>query len=125
MNIEQYITFIGKVPNEKVPEYMGASDVFVLPSLSESFGIVNLEAMASGLPIIATNVRGLPEIIKNGENGFLVEPKNPEGIAEKVLLLLEDDELGERISNNNRGEVRKYSWENVVETLEGVYLECF
>ena len=124
LDLEKYMRFIGKVPNEEVPEYMAASDVFVLPSLSESFGIVNLEAMASGLPIVATDVRGLPEIIKDGENGFLVEPKNPEQIAEKVLLLLEDGELRERISNNNREEVKKYSWKSVVEKLEKVYLGC-
>ena len=81
--------------------------------------------MASGLPIVATNVRGLPEIIKNGENGFLVKPKSTEQIAEKVLLLLEDEVLRERISKNNREEVKKYSWENVVEKLEGVYLGYF
>lgn len=124
LNLEKYITFIGKVPNEKIPEYMAASDVFVLPSLSEGLPVTVLEAMASGLPIVATNVRGLPEIIKNGENGFLVKPKSTEQIAEKVLLLLEDDVLRERISKNNREEVKKYSWENVVEKLEGVYLGC-
>ena len=122
--LEKYVTFIGKVPNEEVPEYMAASDVFVLPSLSESFGIVNLEAMASGLPIVATNVRGLPEIIKNGENGFLVEPKNPEQIADKVSLLLEDDELRERMSRKNREKAKRYSWEAVIEKLESVYESC-
>lgn len=125
LNIERYVTFIGKVPNEDIPEYMVASDVFVLPSLSEGFPVTVVEAMASGLPIVATNVRGLPEIIKSGEKGFLVESKNANEIAEKVLLLLEDDVLRERISKNNREEVKKYSWENVVEKLEGVYLGCF
>lgn len=124
LNIERYVTFIGKVQNDKVPEYMTASDVFVLPSLSEGFPVTVVEAMASGLPIVATDVRGLPEIIKNDENGFLVEPKNPNRIAEKVLLLLEDDELRERISRNNKEEVIKYSWESVVEKLEKVYLGC-
>lgn len=80
--------------------------------------------MASGLPIVATTIRGLPEIIKDGKNGFLVEPKNPEQIAEKVLLLLEDDVLRERISKNNREEIKKYSWESVAEKLEKVYLGC-
>ena len=124
LDLQECVNFVGKVPNEKVPEYMAASDVFVLPSLSESFGIVNLEAMASGLPIVATNVRGLPEIIEDGENGFLVEPKNANEIAEKVLLLLEDDELRERISRNNKEKVKEYSWKSAVEKLEKVYLGC-
>jgi glycosyltransferase involved in cell wall biosynthesis len=121
LNLKNYVKFIEKVQNENVPEYMVTSDVFVLPSLSESFGIVNLEAMASGLPIVTTKVGGLPEVVKDGENGFLVEPKNPEQIAEKALLILEDDELRERISRNNKEEVREYSWESVVERLEEIY----
>jgi glycosyltransferase involved in cell wall biosynthesis len=125
LNLEKYVKFVEKVPNEEVPEYMAASDVFVLPSLSEGFPVTVVEAMASGLPIVATDVRGLSEIIKNGENGFLVEPKNSIEIAEKVLLLLEDDELRRRISRNNKEEVKRYSWENIVENLEEVYLGCF
>lgn len=121
LNLKNYVKFIEKVKNENVPEYMVTSDVFVLPSLSESFGIVNLEAMASGLPIVTTKVGGLPEVVKDGETGFLVEPKNPEQIAEKALLILEDDELRKRISRNNKEEVRKYSWESVVERLEEIY----
>ena len=121
LDLGKYVKFIGKVPNEEVPEYMVASDVFVLPSLSESFGIVNLEAMASGLPIVATKVGGLPEVVKDGETGFLVEPRNPEQIAEKVLLIFEDDELRERISENNKKKAKEYSWESVVKRLEKVY----
>lgn len=119
--LEEYVRFIGKVQNEEVPEYMVASDIFILPSLSEGFPVTVLEAMASGLPIIVTRVRGLQEIIKDGENGFLVEPKNPEQIAEKVLMLLEDEELRERISRNNKKRVNDYSWESIVERVEEVY----
>ena len=124
LDLEEDVTFVGKVPNEEIPQYMIASDVFVLPSLSESFGIVNLEAMACGLPIVATKVGGLPEIIEEGKNGFLVEPKNLEQIAEKVRLLLGDDELRRRISENNKTRVKEYSWESVVDRLEWVYKCC-
>jgi len=121
--LDDYVRFIGAVPNEEVPEYMVAADVFVLPSLSEGFPVVILEAMASGLAIITTRVGGLPEIIKNKENGFLVEPKNPEEIAERILLLLEDDALREEISRNNLKIVGEYTWEGVVGRLERVYRE--
>jgi len=121
--LERQVSFIGRAPNEDVPEYMVASDVFVLPSLSESFGIVNLEAMASGLPIVASKVGGLPEIVRDGKNGFLVEPKNPEQIAEKVLLLLGNDELRRSISEINKEKAKDYSWERVADRLEKVYSE--
>jgi len=121
LNLKEFVTFVGKVPNENVSQYMAASDIFVLPSLSESFGIVNLEAMTFGLPIVATRVGGLPEIIKDGANGFLVEPKNPRQIAEKILLLLEDNELKEIISKNNKNKAKDYGWGGVVGKLEEVY----
>lgn len=121
LDLENRVIFMGKVSNEEVPEYMVAADVFVLPSLQEGFGIVNLEAMACGLPIVTTNVKGLPEIVKHGENGLLVEPKNPAQIAEKVLQLLENSELRERISRNNRERVKNYTWERVINSLEEVY----
>lgn len=121
LNIERYVTFIGKIPNDEIPKYMAASDVFVLPSLSEGFPVTVVEAMASGLPIVATTVRGLPEIIENDENGFLVEPKNPKRIAEKVLLLLEDNELRKRISGKNKEQSKSFSWDNTVDSLEKIY----
>ena len=121
LNLGNLITFVGKIPNEKVPEYMAASNVFVLPSLSEGFPLVSLEAMACGLPIVVSRVCGLPEIVEDGKNGFLVESGNPEQIAEKVLLLLEDDELRERMSRNNKEKVKDYTWEGVIGRLERIY----
>ena len=121
LDLKECIKFVGKVQNEDIPQYMVASDVFVLPSLSEGFPVAILEAIASGLPIITTKVRGLPEIVKDGENGFLVEPKNPKEIAEKVLLILEDEELREIIKRRNKEKVKEYTWEGVVERLEQVY----
>lgn len=115
------VTLVGRVPNERVPQCLAAADVFVLPSLSEGFPNVVLEAMAAGLPVVASRVGGLPEIIDEGQNGFLVAPKSPEQIADRVLLLLGDDELRARISENNREKVRAYSWESVVDRLEGIY----
>ena len=73
--------------------------------------------------IPATKVGGLAEIVKDGENGFLVEPKKPEQIAEKILLLLKDEKLRKRISKNNK-EKKEYSWENVIDRLEEIYLKA-
>jgi len=122
-DLQKYVTFFGRVSNLKISENIVASDLFVLPSLSEGFPLVILEAMASGLPIIASNVGGLSEIIKDFENGFLVKPKNPEKIAEKVIFLLNDEKLRKTISKNNKEEAKKYCWKNVIEKLENIYFK--
>jgi len=122
LNLKNNVNFVGKVPNEKVPEYLIASDIFVLSSLSEGFPNTVLEAMVSGLPIVATKVGGLAEIIKDGKNGFLVEPRNSQELAKKILLLLRDDNLRKRISRSSKEEVKKYSWENIIEKLEKIYI---
>jgi glycosyltransferase involved in cell wall biosynthesis len=122
--LEGKVEFVGKVENDEILKYMAIADVFVLPSLSEGFPMVILEAMSSGLPIVASNVRGLGEIIKDEENGFLVEPKNVNQIVEKVLLLLENYKLREKIANNNMEKVKRYSWVNVVGKIEKIYLEA-
>lgn len=121
LKLEKYVTFIGKVPYNEVFKYMVASNIFVLSSLSEGLPNVILEAMASGLPIVSTRVGGIPEIIKVGENGFLVEPKNPQQIAEKINLFLEDNKLREKISKNNKQKAKEFSWESVIERLEKIY----
>lgn len=123
LNLEQCVTFAGLVPNERVPEYLCASDLFVLPSLSEGFPVTVLEAMACGLPILTTYVRGLPEIINDGENGFLIEPQSSAQIAEKASFILRNDILRERMSRNNRECVRRYDWESIGSSLEEVYSE--
>jgi glycosyltransferase involved in cell wall biosynthesis len=123
LNLENCVTFLGKTPNSEVIKYMVSSDVFVLPSLSEGFPITILEAMASALPIVTTKVRGLPEIFKDGQNGFLVEPRNPEQLAEKILLILNDEDLRNRISKNNEEEVKKYDWKIVIDKLENLYFD--
>ena len=81
------------------------------------------EAMASGLPIVSTTVRGLSEIVSDGQNGFLVEPENPAQLAEKILLTLNSDVLREELSANNRTWAEQHTWEKVVERLEEVYSE--
>ncbi len=121
LGLEDYIVFVGKVPHDKIPEYMASADLFVLPSLSEGFGNVVPEAMAMGLPIIASKVGGLPWIIKDGDNGFLVEPRNPHEIAEKITFLLFNDDLRTYISRRNIEKAREYSWENIIKKLEKVY----
>ena len=121
LNINDRVTFSGKAATDEVPVYLKNSDIFVLPSLQEGFPNVLLEAMASGLPVVATDVNGINEIIEDCKNGFLVESKNSKEIAEKILLLLEDDDLRKRISKQNMKKASKYSWQQTVQMLENVY----
>jgi glycosyltransferase involved in cell wall biosynthesis len=121
LGIQNCVQFVGMVPHEKVKMFMQQADVFVLPSLSEGFPNVILEAMACGLPVIASRVGGIPDIIINATNGYLVEVKDSNDLANKILLLLSDDTLRKKISDNNRDLVKKYSWENVTIELEKIY----
>jgi len=95
LGISNSVKFFGKFA-DVIPFYK-RMDVFVLPSLYEGFGIVLLEAMASGLPIVATNVDGINEVVVDGESGILIPPKNPEAIADAVLKIIENDQLSERL----------------------------
>jgi glycosyltransferase involved in cell wall biosynthesis len=122
LNLCDCVDLIGTVENEKIPGLMSMCSVFVLPSLSEGLPIVVLEAMASGLPIVATKIRGLPELVENGINGFLVEPEKPEKLAEKILLLLMDNELNLKISEANRFRAKQYDWSRVVNRLQEIYV---
>lgn len=113
-NLRDKIILTGFVDHDEIPMYMKGSDVFVLPSLSEGFPNVLLEAMAAGLPIVATSVGGIPEIVQNDKNGFLVEPRNARLLAEKVILLLRNKDLREEIGRNNRSNVRNYDIDTIV-----------
>jgi glycosyltransferase involved in cell wall biosynthesis len=114
------VVLTGRVPDEQVAEYLAAGDIFVLPSLSEGFGIVFLEAMSAGLPIISTRVGGIPEVVIEGKNGFLAEPANSEQLAEKLIYLAGNPRLMEEISINNRRDVERYSLVNVVKRIEEI-----
>ena len=124
LGLKANVIFVGSIANELVPDYLAASDVFVLPSLSEGFPVVSLEAMAAGLPIIATRVRGIPSIVTEGVNGFLVKPRDASEIADRVLLILGDAELRQTISENNSRKARRFDWNKIVGDLEKVYLSC-
>lgn len=124
IGIENNVKFIGSVPHCDVIKYMIASDIFILPSLSEGFPITILEAMSAGLPIIATNVGGIKEILKSERNGFLVEPKNSQQIAEKIIYILKQDLLYS-IKMNNIIDVKKYTLAETTKRIKRIYLEAY
>lgn len=123
LELNDVISFIGEVPSTEIPKYMAESDIFILPSISEGFPLVLLEAMASGLTVVASNIGGIPEIIKDGTNGFLTESMNSNDIADKVMHVLSDDKLRGKISSNNKKCVEKYDWRLITLRLEDLYMK--
>lgn len=109
-NLEPYIIFTGFSNN--VFELMRKSTILALPSLWECLPYVLLEAMAVGLPIVATNVGGIPEIVVNNETGILVSPKNEEELAEAIIKLLKSSELCVKMGNEGRKRATKHFSKN-------------
>ena len=109
--ISHITTFVGAVLNTKVAEYLNKMDIFCVPSLQESFGVAAVEASACELPVIVSNVGGLPEVVKDGETGFIVEPKNIQQLADRLYDLVIDPELRMRLGKNGRNFVNSfYNW---------------
>lgn len=106
--VNDYVNFLGF--KKDIPHLMKACDIFVLPSIKEAFGLVILEAMAAEIPVIASNVGGIPEIITNGENGLLVPPHDEEKLAKAVTKLLNDQTL--------RGKYVKTGFERLKKTFD-------
>jgi len=121
LNLINQVKFLGQIPNEKIPEYLVAADCFVLPSLKEGFGIAILEAMACGLPVIGTNVGGIPDIIKDGKSGILVEPKDPEAIAKAIVKIFSKSQLSQYRIDKAMAELIRYDWRNISERVYKIY----
>jgi len=108
LGVNREVKFLGV--RKDVKELMVSSKIFVLPSRWEGFGIVIIEAMSNMLPVIATNVGGIPELIEDGKDGILVPPENPKALARAISNLLENEELREKLSKTAYRKVReKYS----------------
>jgi len=107
--IEDFVILAGGKPHDEISTWMNASDLFVLPSISESFGVVQIEAMACGKPVVATRNGGSEEIVTSSNFGFLVEPANPDDLAEKIRLALIREWDYEAIVRH----VKTYAWENI------------
>jgi len=123
MGLEEDVIFTGFVEDDEKPLYYKSADIFCLPSttMAESFGIVNLEAMASGIPIVSSNLGGIPDVVKHGENGLLAEPYNVEIVAENLLLLLQDEDIRSKMGENGKQKVKNYSWDKITTETEQLY----
>ena len=124
LNIKDKIEWRGFVPYSKVPEALAQIDIFVYPSWHEGFGRSIMEALAMEKAVVATRVGGIPDLINDGENGFLVEPHNPSALAQKIKELIEDKELREIFGKAGREWVsKKYEWNQGIKQFAQLFLE--
>jgi phosphatidyl-myo-inositol alpha-mannosyltransferase len=114
--------FAGVVSEDMLPRYYASADVFCAPSTGgESFGIVLLEALASGSPVVATAIPGYSGVIRNGRDGVLVEPKDERALAIGLVRVLADNELRDRLRTSGLQHVQQFSWRRVAEQVLAVY----
>jgi phosphatidylinositol alpha-mannosyltransferase len=112
----------GAVENEAVPAYHAACELFVAPAIGqESFGIALVEAMAAGLPVVATDIPGYREVVTDGVEGYLVPPRDPEAFAAGLSRVLREPELAARMGAAGRARARAFDWPIVVDRLEELY----
>ena len=123
LEISERTTFTGAVEQSDLPEYYSAADVFILPSYYESFGLVALEAMACGTPVIASRVGGPKSFISSGLNGYLIPWRCPEPYAQRLEILITNPFLAESMGVSARKKAKTLSWNTVARRISTVYSE--
>ncbi|MFZ0548068.1 MAG: glycosyltransferase [Candidatus Promineifilaceae bacterium] len=121
LGVENLVTFLGAKDQGILPNYYAAAEMVIMPSHYESFGMVALEAMAMGTPVIASEVGGLAFLVQDGENGFLVPSRDPEALAERIFSLLNDRNCQKELGRNALKHAQQYAWPNIVERMLRVY----
>lgn len=123
LGLEEVVTFLGKRAQDSLPYYYSAAEVVVVPSHYESFGMVALEAMACGTPVVASQIGGLAYLIQDGETGYHVRDQDPDELADRLAELLEDHELHRRMSKSATRFAQSFSWNAVTSQILEVYSE--
>ena len=123
LGLDKSVMFLGKREQDKLPYYYSAAEVLVMPSHYESFGMVALEAMACGTPVIASEVGGLAYLVRDGETGFTIPAEEPETLCEKLSWLLNDKALHQKMSGQAAEYAQDYAWEKIAKQIVDVYEE--
>ncbi len=129
LHLSSMIIFTGRVSNKELSTWYQKASVFVLPSISvegqtEGLGVVLLEAMAAGVPVIGSNIGGIPDIIEDGINGLLVPPEDPKALAEAIIRILSNPDLMEEFQKTGLDIVReRFSWDVIAEEFIENYRE--
>jgi len=125
LGIDRRVMFVGDVGDAELPEYYSASNVLILPSKdsSEGFGLTLLEANATGIPVIASRVGGIPSVVKDGYNGILVPPNDPQALSKAILTLITDPKKAREMGRNGRKFAKTRDWKKTAAETEAVYEE--
>lgn len=121
LGVDHHITFAGAVPHEDLPLYYNAADVCVVPSHYESFGLVAVESMACGTPVVASRVGGLASTVTDGKTGYLIPMRTAAPFAESVGRLLDNEDLRAALGKAAREAVERYRWPNVGDAVAALY----
>jgi D-inositol-3-phosphate glycosyltransferase len=121
LGIGERVDFPGAVPHSELSTYYRGAEALVVTSRYESFGLVAVEALACGTPVVASRVGGLPSIIRDGENGMLVNWRAPEAFAERLDALLTNDEMRTQIQQRARSSVERFDWRRIGDEVRELY----
>lgn len=121
LGIENFVIFLGKQDQQLLPYYYSASEIVVMPSHYESFGMVALEAMACGTPVVASQVGGLAFLVRDGETGFVVPGNDVQMLAKRIVELIKDKDLRNKLGNKSAEYAQLYAWEIISEKMIEVY----
>jgi len=124
LGLKKHVNFLGALPHEEVLKMLQGADVFVHCSDHEGLGMAIMEAMGAGLPVVASRVGGVPDLVREGETGFMILPDDVEKYAEKIILLLKNDQLRKKLGSNARHFAEKHlNKQTILAQLETVYRE--
>jgi glycosyltransferase involved in cell wall biosynthesis len=122
LGLTQNISFLGAIEHRQVPEVLKNVDIFVMPSIREEFGVAAVEAQATEIPVVATRVGGVPEVVRDGITGILVEPRNSEQLATAIIELIENPEKRREMGKEGRKYVLShYRWEDNAALMDDLY----
>ena len=122
LNLDNSVVFTGAKKHEEVPQYLSKMDVYCALSRAESFGVAVLEASASGRPVVVSRVGGLPEVVEQGETGYIIDEESPQQLADKLMELAKNPDLLRKMGQRGRQWVEtQYNWQDNVEQMENLY----
>lgn len=121
LNIKKFVTFTGYIPKKDLPNIYLIADCFVIASIAELQSIVTMEAMASGLPIIAAKAMAIPELVRHNKNGYLFNPNDIENLAKYIIKILSNKNIRKKFSKNSLKIIRKHDIKNTITQLESFY----